>query len=294
MVRDGRAWVAAAAALLVLIAAAPAPAQARCRTYLKFGEYSPMIGDGPPYAAVFDKHGIPIVRYAFGRHRNPATVAEWGLQEYSYACLGQGRRHRGAALKAARWLVRTQTKQGGWVYRFEFHEGPVTLTPPWVSALAQGRAISLLARAYDTTHQRRFLTAARRALRPFLRLHDEGGVLSRWEGRKWYEEYPAVNANHVLNGYEIALIGLHDLAPRSARAERLFNHGVQSLVWAIPVFDGGPTGSYYAAGHFFPVPDGYLAVHVELTRELHRITGEEILRTYADKWEAALRSHGGG
>jgi hypothetical protein len=122
--------------------------------------------------------------------------------------------------------------------------------------------------------------------------HDQGGVLSRWDRHPWYEEYPAVNANHVLNGFELSLLGLRDLARLSPLAARLFRQGVRSLVWGIAVFDGGPTGSYYAAGRFGPVNDPYLAVHVQLTRALYRITHHKILRTYADRWEAALRSHG--
>ena len=261
-----------------------------CRTYLKYGDYSPMIGHGPPYAAVFDEHGIPIVRYPFGRFRNPATVAEWGLQEYSFWCLRGDREHLQTAVRAARWLANTQTR-GGWQYTFAYREGPVQLRPPWISALAQGRAISLLARVYDSTHRPRFLRTARRALNPFLLTFDEGGVLAHWDGHPWYEEYPGVNANHVLNGYEISLLGLHDFARRSPRAARLLRAGVRSLVRAIPQFDGGPTGSYYAAGHFGPVGDGYLAVHVELTRKMYRITGRKILRRYAEHWAAVLRSH---
>jgi heparosan-N-sulfate-glucuronate 5-epimerase len=283
----------AAAAVAVALLLAAGPAKAACRPYLNYARIGPIAGHGPPYIAVFDEHGIPVVHYPFGIYRNPSTVAQWGLQEHSLACLGRGRRHRRRALRAARWLANSQTSLGGWTYGFEFHEGPVTLRPPWISALAQGQAISLLARAYDLSHRRRFLRVARRGLRPFVRTHDRGGVLSRWDGHPWYEEYPAVNANHVLNGYELALLGLHDLAARSPLAARLFREGVRSLVWAIPVFDGGPTGSYYAAGQFVPVSDAYLAVHVQLTRALYRLTHRTILRTYADRWEAALRSHGG-
>jgi heparosan-N-sulfate-glucuronate 5-epimerase len=282
---------AAGVAVLTVLLAAGSAAGA-CRTYLKYGDYSPMIGDGPPYAAVFDGHGIPIVRYPFGRFRNPATVAEWGLQEYSFWCLRGERKHLRTAVRAARWLANTQKRGGGWHYEFDYREGPVQLRPPWISALAQGRAISLLARVHESTHRRRFLRTARRALKPFLRTFEEGGVVSRWDGHPWYEEYPGVNANHVLNGYEISLLGLNDFARRSLRAARLFRAGVRSLVWAIPEFDGGPTGSYYAAGQFGPVGDGYLAVHVELTREMYRVTGRRILRKYARRWAAALRSHG--
>lgn len=281
---------ACVAVLAVLIA--PGSAAAACRTYLKYGEYSPMIGDGPPYAAVFDAHGIPIVRYPFGHFRNPATVAEWGLQEYSFWCLRGERKHLRTAVRAARWLANTQKRGGGWHYGFAYREGPVLLRPPWISALAQGRALSLLDRVYGSTHRQRFLRTARRALKPFGRTFEEGGVLTRWDGHPWYEEYPGVNANHVLNGYEISLLGLHDFAGRSPNAARLFRAGVRSLVWAIPEFDGGPTGSYYAAGKFGPVGDGYLAVHVELTREMYRITGRRIFRRYARRWAAVLRSHG--
>lgn len=277
--------------LLCLVWAAPA--NARCDPYLDYGRIGPLVGDGPPYVATLDVHGIPIVRYPFGVYRNPSTVAQWGLQEHTLACLGRGRarRHRASALRAARWLANTQTRGGGWQYGFVFHEGPsITLRPPWVSALAQGQAISLLVRVYDETGRRRLLSAARRGLRPFLRTYDRGGVRSDWDGHVWYEEYPAPNANHVLNGYELALIGLHDLAPRSPLAQRLFDDGVRSLVFAISEFDGGPTGSWYAAGRSFPVNHPYLAVHVLLTRELYRITRRPILRRYANRWAAALSS----
>jgi heparosan-N-sulfate-glucuronate 5-epimerase len=273
--------------LLAAVSAASASASA-CRTYLDYGRLSPMIGHAAPYAAVFDAHGIPVVRYSFGTYRNPATVGEWGLQQYSYFCLGKGRGHLAQARRAANWLAAHQLRGGGWAYRFVFHEGPVLLSPPWISALAQGRALSLLSRVYAVTPDPKYLRAARLALGPFARNYAHGGVASSWMGRPWYEEYPAANANHVLNGYEIALIGLHDVAARSPRARTLFTAGVRSLIANIAVFDGGPTGSYYAAGHFFPVPEGYLRAHVQLTRVLYRITRRPILRFYADRWANRL------
>ena len=123
--------------LLFLLSAVPA--DARCRPYLDYGRIGPIAGHGPPYVATFDAHGIPIVQYSFGVYRNPSTVAQWGLQEHTLACLRRGnvRRHRAAALRAARWLANVQTDQGGWIYGFEFQEAPaITLHPPWISALA--------------------------------------------------------------------------------------------------------------------------------------------------------------
>jgi heparosan-N-sulfate-glucuronate 5-epimerase len=287
-----RRGVLAAALAVAGLTVASEPAAARCRAYLNYDEIGPIAGEGAPYIARFDRHGIPIVHYPFGTYRNPSTVAQWGLQEYTQACQGRDRHGMAAAVRAARWLANTQTDAGGWEYGFPFSEGAaINLRPPWISALAQGQAISLLARVYDATHRRRFLRAARRGLRPFRRSFEDGGVRTNWAGHPWYEEYPAVNANHVLNGYELALIGLHDLSDRSRLAGSLFRQGIRSLVWAIPQFDGGPTGSYYAAGLFQPVNDPYLEVHVLLTRTLYRITRRPTLRFYADRWEAALRSH---
>lgn len=92
---------------------------------------------------------------------------------------------------AAEWFVRHQDPSGGWsnpVKRklSEFAE----LKPGWYSAMGQGHAISLLARAYHHSNgDQRYLKAAVDGLKPFRVPSKQGGVLAKFLGKlDWYVE----------------------------------------------------------------------------------------------------------
>lgn len=159
---------------------------------------------------------------------------------------------------AAEWFVRNQNeKTGGWpnpVKRklSEFAE----LKQGWYSAMGQGHAISLLARAYyHSSGDVRYLRAAMNGLKPFRVPSKQGGVLARFMGKfEWYEEYPTTPASFVLNGFIYSLLGLYDLnatAPRnlSHEAGTLFDLGMMSLKKMLSLFDTG-SGSIYDLRHF--------------------------------------------
>ena len=84
---------------------------------------------------------------------------------------------------------------------------------PWLSALTQGNAVSVLVRAYRLTHEEVFLQVARRAMRTFeLDIRDGGVSTSIGEDGVFFEEFAVYPASHVLNGYILALFGLYDYA----------------------------------------------------------------------------------
>jgi hypothetical protein len=264
-----------------------------CQQYLAFGRVARFVSHDPRAVVHFDSHGIPVVRTdsfgTAGTYYNPVTITQWGLQRYSWWCMNRNPTNLRDATRMADWLVHAQGADGTWRYNYPFQAWPVTLAPGWTSALAQGQAVSLLERIYHVTGRRRYLRAARAALGQFFR-HFPAGVRSTWNGHHWYEEYPGYNAVHVLNGFEFALLGLHDLR-ESPAAQLLFRDGLRSLVWAIPLFDLGAQGTSYGY-HVGIAPDGYLVWHILLTRELYRISNEPILKYYADRWEKVLHEHG--
>lgn len=159
---------------------------------------------------------------------------------------------------AAEWFVRNQdVKTGGWPNSVkrklsEFAE----LKQGWYSAMGQGHAISLLARAYyHSNGDARYLRAAINGLKPFRVPSRQGGVLARFMGKyEWYEEYPTTPASFVLNGFIYSLLGLYDLnatAPRnlSHEAGLLFDQGMLSLKKMLSLYDTG-SGSIYDLRHF--------------------------------------------
>lgn len=158
---------------------------------------------------------------------------------------------------AAEWFVRNQNiKTGGWqnpVKRklSEFAE----LKQGWYSAMGQGHAISLLARAYyHSNGNSKYLRAAINGIKPFRVPSRQGGVLAKFMGKyDWYEEYPTTPASYVLNGFIYSLLGLYDLnatAPTnlSREAGQLFDMGLISLKKMLLMYDTG-SGSIYDLRH---------------------------------------------
>ncbi|GLH02048.1 D-glucuronyl C5-epimerase [Gryllus bimaculatus] len=140
---------------------------------------------------------------------------------------------------AAHWFVKHQDPDtGGWPnpVRRRVATGMADLEPGWYSAMGQGHAISVLARAYHHSGgDAQYLRAALAGLRPFRVASADGGVLATFLGKfPWYEEYPTRPASFVLNGFIYSLLGLYDLktiAPpdQAQEAAALFEQGMVSL-----------------------------------------------------------------
>ena len=284
----------ALAAAALVVGAEPASSKPP-REYLNFARLPAFVSADPLAVAHLDRNGVPVVRYRSGTYHNTVTIAHWGLQNYDWWLFGPVEHDPGplqTAIRMADYLVRSQRFDGAWPYAFPYRDDAVVLKAPWVSANAQGMAISLLVRVYDVTGWPRYLKAARRGLLPFTRHYYDDGVRQLWDGHPWYEEYPGWNAQHVLNGFEFALIGLYDLRTRSPLARRLYDDGVRSLFWGIGKFDAPGVGSFYAANHRGLVGDGYLTWHIVLTRYLFSVTRAQVLDDYASRWEKILIGHG--
>lgn len=159
---------------------------------------------------------------------------------------------------AAEWFVRHQDeKTGGWPnpVKRKLGSGFAELPSGWYSAMGQGHAISLLARAY--AHSRgdeRYLRAAIAGLRPFRVAAEDGGVVAMFMDKfAWYEEYPTQPASFILNGFIYSLLGLYDLNATTTGAVgggfendagELLEQGLASLRRMLLLFDTGSGTSY--------------------------------------------------
>lgn len=204
---------------------------------------------------------------------------------------------------AALWLVQHQdASTGGWPnpVRRRVAPGMADLEPGWYSAMGQGHALSVLARAYhhsggDAT----YLHSALAGLQPFDVASSAGGVLANFLGHvPWYEEYPTQPASFVLNGFIYALLGLYDLstvAPLSAaqQAAHLFQQGMASLKQLLLMYDTG-SGTTYDLRHLAlgTAPNlarwDYHATHVNQLLLLATIDHDPLLTATAERWIAYM------
>jgi hypothetical protein len=126
-------------------------------------------------------------------------------------------------------------------YLFAFDGG----RPPWVSALAQGTALSALSRAAVRLADPRYFDAARSALGIF-RTPPPAGVRVDTPVGAHYLQYSYAPELHIANGFTQALNGLHDFAALANDQEgrALFAAGEAELRAELPGFDTGAWSLY--------------------------------------------------
>jgi heparosan-N-sulfate-glucuronate 5-epimerase len=294
--------VAVAAASGLLLLALPRNDQIPRAAYSSTGaflDWGTAAGQPVPQDARYDGTGLPMVnigsppRWSY----DPVTICQYGLREYSAFIEGHDRSRLRNAGHAADWLVQNQSVDGIWYYNFDFDVGgmDVTLPAPWASAMGQGQAISLLTRVAHATGMRAYLTTALNGLKPLEREVRDGGLTDDLFGHPMYEEYPTTPPSHVLNGFIFTLLGLYDLsvAVPDSDATRLYAQGVETLDFALPLYDTGAISAYHL-GHLTRPPRPvytslyYHRLHVQLLHAINSITPRRNFVYYERVWAASV------
>ena len=272
------------------------------RYYLVFDEAALKRGGSHDFR--FDADGIPAVPTYIDvarprLHYFPIAIGQYALAIF-HTWLGTGHAaDRARFLGFADWFVRHQAADGCWYAETDV---PIyRLSGPWASAMAQGRGLSVLTRAWQQTGEARYLEGAERALAAFEAPIAAGGIVAAHAGHVTYEEFPAAPAPHVLNGMIFALFGLWDLArarPGASRVRALFERGAASVAALLPLYDTGRWSLYdlyhlEVPGPRNPCTAHYHDMHIKQLRAMHAITGRAPFATVADRWSAYERRPAG-
>ncbi len=240
-----------------------------------------------------DAGGVPVHRgRVFGRTYTPSYVAWYGLMRLARALRGADPGGRDAFLTQVEWLVTHAVRRDDgaavWHYDFDWIEGGHRLRAPWISAMAQGLAISALVRAHRLSGDARLIELAMAACRVFAQDVAAGGVRSEVEGCVLYEEYPGSPRPGVLDGFLFSLLGLHDLfvETQDAAVFRLLTEGIRGLVQALPRWNYRDRWSWYGAQAFL-CPPHYNRLNGVLLASLAALCGEPALEHYARAWDPA-------
>jgi len=243
----------------------------------------------------FDRDGIPVVNYGSGKYYyNPVTIAMYGLAMHGRYIRGDMNARRGLMAAVAR-LVSLQDSRGAFPYDFSYE----AYHPGWVSGMAQGLALSLLARVYHLTGDPHYLAVGDKAFDFLVIPSSKGGTLGDLSYVRGgsaneiiFEEYPAQPPEYTLNGFMYAMLGVYDWsrlpAKRSEAAAKYFPEAVHSLRVILPYYDLGGFTTYdlrHITLHKKPtIGVNYHATHVYLLHALVCITHDPVLSKYEQLW----------
>lgn len=257
-----------------------------------------------------DEAGLPMVRYGEEFQYNPVTIAQYLLTAY-------GRYLSGGATEpivaAAERLLSMQDSRGAFLYEFTYRHYTAVepYKPGWVSGMAQGVALSALARAYLVTQDARYLEAGNRALAFLNTPKGQGGPRTNMAALDpsltdfiFFFEYPTEPDVYTLNGFMFTLLGLYDWqeVAKSDDARKLLDEGLRTLKHILPYYDLGALSSYdlsyltiphsnarYEAGKPHIAPR-YHAVHLTQLYALNSIRPDPVLQEYFDRWSSYVAS----
>jgi heparosan-N-sulfate-glucuronate 5-epimerase len=163
------------------------------------------------------------------------------------------------------------------------------LHPPWYSALAQGQAASVFARAYVAWGHERHRMAALAAIQPLL-ANGPSDLVTNEDSCAVLEEAPSSPPSHILNGWIYALWGLweiHVAFAHEASADA-FSASMDCLRRSLPKYDVGWWTKYSL--YPFPLTDlakpFYHALHVHQLDILYRLTGFRDLLETRSRWSS--------
>ncbi|PID58421.1 MAG: hypothetical protein CR986_07905 [Ignavibacteriae bacterium] len=193
----------------------------------------------------------------------------------------------------ANWLlqnVKIENNCAMWEHPYIFTK--YDLDYGWCGAWALGNILSAISRKIQLApNDTNFIQLSEKILNSFQTKIEEGGILYIDKNQNyWYEEYPAIPPNHVLNGHINGVLGLFDYwrITGNKRAKFLFDKGVETTLNYLENFDSGFWSFYdleypYITDYFY-----HKGVHIPQLKILWQLTQNETFKTYYKKWEKYL------
>jgi len=251
------------------------------------------------YTGPFDTQGIPLLDYGgiIGFRYNPWAVGHYALASFDKFLQAKQERYYKQFLRCVNWLVdHAEQRQDGsavWLYDFSLVD---VHTKPWISALAQAHAISVLLRAFLLTSNQKFLKIAEKAFVPFTLPIDKGGVQTMdSEGNIFLEEDTSLRIPRILNGFIFSLFGTYEFASftNNVRAWELWYKGVDTLRRCLDSYDIGFFSLYNLSSPRERLKNVaspfYHLVHIQQLQVLYALTGEMLFYEYAIRWAKYLK-----
>ncbi|MBN1183773.1 MAG: hypothetical protein JXB49_15885 [Bacteroidales bacterium] len=257
------------------------------------------------FGSLFDKKGVPLTDYdsvfksspyvsrnkKYGIHYTPVMIAQYALAHWGQYLVAKKQEYYERFLIQTNWLrdniVMMPEGFGVWLHNFEF---PIyKLTPPWISAMAQGQGISVMLRAYQITKDEQYFDIAQKAFNAFQFDINDCGVAAYDEDNLWLEEFPAKPFTHVLNGFIYALWGVLDFyrVTQSSEALVIWEKGIKTLRENLNKYEIAFWSCYDLLRKTICSID-YHQTHILQLKVMNQLTKEPIFGDYSERWQAYL------
>jgi len=137
----------------------------------------------------FDQIGVPKVKYGEHFFYNPVTIAQYALKKWGGIINEGDKKYKEQFKNATEKLVEIQKENGALPYDFEwrYYLSGETYEPGWVSAMAQGQALSVFSRAYHMTQDPKYLKAGKKTFRFLITPKGRGGN-DRFDGFRFFSQ----------------------------------------------------------------------------------------------------------
>ncbi len=255
--------------------------------------------------ADFDKDGVPLNTTYIDvedkkLHYYPISIGQYALAVFHSWLDTKDEEKKAHFLRIADWFYnrRIEDKKLGVYWLTDVPKPEYHVTEPWKSGFTQSRGLSVMLRAWQLTNDEKYLDASKKALIPFTFNVKEGGVAVDLEtGFPIYEEYVATKPTRVLDGHGFCLFGIYDAvraispdvdADAHRLAKTIFDKGINGLIKRLPEYDLGFWMKFNLCElDFYPPNDpctiGYLRLVTAQLNVLYSITGNKVLKQYANK-----------
>lgn len=259
---------------------------------------------GQPVPSTFhvyaDSLGVPYTEFETLEGINPGTkyiptsIAIYAVKYYDEWVAKKSESARQKFMNCINRLVEMTTVRDNYaLYEYPFQQAYFpTVKAPWRSGLSSAWAINALLKAHQLTHDDVYIQKCNALLRGFYVPIQSGGFTYMENTGWWYEEYADTNLQtpRVINGHIYAMLGVYDLwkYTQNDSAKFIFQKGLEALKSNIQLYDVGDGWSYYDI-HQKISDKEYQYKMIDLMKQLHEITGEQIFEDYYQKWKIPFK-----
>ena len=240
-----------------------------------------------------DEAGIPRAwSRATGTNYWPAFIGWYALVQLGHYLRGKGSQHLSAFLKQIDWLEEHAVLRDDgavvWTMDFDNPENGIVLRAPWVSAHAQGLAMSAVVRGWRVTKRPHLWELLQGSAKIFDLDVKEGGIRAQSDGNAFYTEVPGGDVPGILDGFMTSLLGLYDLyiETEDEKTGQLLRAGIEGLKKLLPCWDYRNKWSWYGRREYL-CPPPYHCLNRILLGTLGRLSGDLDLQQHAQRWDPA-------